>query len=226
MKVIRFHEILSFFFLVSIAILSSFFTLKLLESYFSVTTKLDFINVSIFIFTFMTYTFAIYNFILWRLPLPTGLIPNQKRLNWIYHLHTLYFLLFFQPLIISNICPVPFRRKFYQLLGAKLGFNSYPAGIILDPQFVEIGDYCIIGFNSLICPHILTVGNIAHEKVNIGNNVTISVGVTIYGGTTIENGAKVLPHAVVNPHTYIKAGEVWGGIPARKIKESSEVIAS
>lgn len=57
-------------------------------------------------------------------------------------------------------------------------------------------------------------------KVVIGNDVWIAAGVTIIEGVTINDGCVILPCSLVNKS--IPSYEVWGGIPARKIRDRFE----
>ena len=38
------------------------------------------------------------------------------------------------------------------------------------------------------------------------------------GGAQIGAGAKILPNSVVMPNTVVGDGELWGGVPAAKLK--------
>lgn len=220
MEVIRFTEILIFLLFSMFQVFTSLFSLYFLGNVIGLEISFNFSNFVLFSVFFWLYLFMFYNIFTRLYPMPKGVIHKNTRAEKIYNLYVLFSLIYMNPLIFSNICPVPFRRKLYQIFGAKIGFNTYPSGIILDPYFVELGDFTIVGFNSLICPHTLVTGLLSHEPIKIGSRVTISVGVTIYGGTTIEDGARVLAHAVVNPNTFISSGEVWGGIPAKCIQKN------
>ena len=219
MKVIKLHEILSFFAILTIILFTSFAVLIITYQKLNWILQFDLLSAVIFSTYFFSTLLGAYYILIKALPIPKGPIPDDSKAEWIYHLHILFFFLFFHPFILSGLVPVPMRRKMYQTLGAKIGYNTYPAGTILDPQFVTMGDFCVVGLKSLICPHILLVGQMSHEPIVIGNKVTIAVGATIYGGTTIGDGALVLPHSVVNPNTKIGSNEVWGGVPAKKIKD-------
>lgn len=218
MKVIKPLEILSFFTLIGVALALSFGSVYL--GYRLAGHPLEVSNLSVVAFLGFSfiYTFAVYFLFLKIAPIPRGVLEDGSSGDWYYHVHILFYLMFFYPILNSQIIPVPIRTLMYKVLGAKLGLNTYPAGMILDPQFVEFGDFCIVGMNALICPHIMIVGKMSHEPIVVGDRVTIGVAATVYGGVTIGDGATVLPHAVVRPNTQIKAGEVWGGVPARLIR--------
>jgi len=70
--------------------------------------------------------------------------------------------------------------------------------------------------------HLFEQGELIFSPVHIGDNALIGTGVMIQPGVQIGAGAVIASQAVVPKYKVIPAGEVWGGIPARKIKDSSE----
>lgn len=95
---------------------------------------------------------------------------------------------------------------------------------ILDIAPVNIGDYCMIGPNTLITTvgHPLLPKGRREKKaqatpVNIGNNVWIGGNCTILPGVTIGNNVVVAAGAVVTKD--VPDNSVVGGVPAKKIKE-------
>ena len=181
----------------------------------------DLEGIAVFLITYLAASFLAFRLFHRIFPLPEGPVESNSRSEWIYGVYILQFLIFFYPLIFTQMVPVPMRRLFYGALGAKLGENSYPSGVIFDPQLVEVGNFCVLGFGSLLCPHIVKQGAVDHRKILLSDRVTLGVGVTVYGGSVIEEDSLILPHSVVNPGTYIPSGEVWGGCPAVKLKDRS-----
>ena len=91
---------------------------------------------------------------------------------------------------------------------------------------VEIGDRTLIGYRTQILSTNHEVpsdkGRIFGSchvalKVTIGSDVWIGGGVMVMPGVTIGEGAIVAGGAVVTKN--IPAFEIWGGVPAKKIKE-------
>lgn len=146
--------------------------------------------------------------------------------------------------IIWNKIPSRHLRKwFYQVLGAKIGKRTFPCRRveILFPKGLFLGDGIAIGwFAELDARGGITVGhdtNISsHVKlitgshdiddpeysaefkpITIGHHCWIGTGAIILQGVTIGNGAVVAAGAVVTKD--IPPYEVWGGVPARKIKD-------
>lgn len=87
---------------------------------------------------------------------------------------------------------------------------------------IVIGDRCNIANNVVLVDHDHKLGEngliagYETEKLKIGNNVWIGANVTILKGVTIGDGAVIAAGAVVNSN--IPAYEIWGGVPAKKIK--------
>jgi hypothetical protein len=151
------------------------------------------------------------------LPLQTGEIEPGSLQEFIYHVHLLFFLLVFHPCLRSGVLPMPLLRVFYQILGCRMGPNTFTAGIICDPLFVCIGRDSLLGERSLLVPHVIENRRLAHYPIRIGSNVTIGAHAIVFSGTTIEDGALVGAGAVVSKGTHIRAGERWGGVPAKPL---------
>lgn len=105
-----------------------------------------------------------------------------------------------------------------KLFGAKIGKDIALGGTLVDPQLIEIGDEAIIGQDSIITAHTINSGSITLKSVRIGSQATIGVNVVLMSGVEIGNGAIVAAGSVVPPNTHVPANELWGGIPAKKIK--------
>ncbi len=105
-------------------------------------------------------------------------------------------------------------------------FNAVVRG---DDNAIRIGhesniqDGCIVHVNSDI-PTI--IGN----KVTIGHNVhlhachlhdesLIGSGAIVLDGAVVESHAQVAAGALVAPGKTVRTGELWGGIPARKLRD-------
>jgi hypothetical protein len=165
------------------------------------------------------YAFAILIFRLFQsmFPLPSGEIAQGSRAEAVYHVYLLFYLLLFNPIMYSGLLPVPLMRLFYKGLGARMGPNSFSVGIILDPQFVQIGRDSLVGNGALLIPHVIEGARLAHYPIRIGNNVTVGAHSVVLADVEIGDDAIVAVNAVVTKGSRIPAGETWGGIPARRI---------
>lgn len=112
-----------------------------------------------------------------------------------------------------------------KLFGATIGQDIALGGHLVDPQFITIGDEAVIGHDSVITAHTIISGQLILAPVHIGAGATIGVHAVIMSGVKIGDGAIVAAGAVVSPNTVIPPGELWGGVPARRIKLSHDVSA-
>lgn len=183
--------------------------------------------VSAILFTYL-YAFIVFHLFLRFFPLHAGEVPRGSNQEFIYHVYLLFFLILFYPVMRSGAMPVPIMRLVYLALGAKLGENTYSSGIILDPRFVSVGSNTLIGQFSLIVPHVIENEKLAHHPVVIGDNVTIGAHAVVLAGVTIGDNALVATGAIVKKGTQIAAGEVWGGVPAKRLSggEKDAAVAS
>jgi acetyltransferase-like isoleucine patch superfamily enzyme len=92
-------------------------------------------------------------------------------------------------------------------------------GMLVDPPLITIGDYAILGLDSAIVAHAITSGTIILKEVKVGRSATIGVHAVVMPGADIGEGAVVTAGSVVTMDTRIPPNELWGGIPARKIKD-------
>jgi hypothetical protein len=166
------------------------------------------------------YAVLLYRGFLALCPLKPGEVVEGSGQEFVYHVYVLFYLLLFYPIMRSGFVPAPFMRWFYLALGAKLGENTYSQGIIHDPPFVEVGAHSVIGQSALLIPHIIEGGRLAHYPIRIGNHVTIGAHAVVLSGVTIGDHAIVATGAVVSKGTQIAGGEIWGGVPARALKEN------
>jgi acetyltransferase-like isoleucine patch superfamily enzyme len=108
-------------------------------------------------------------------------------------------------------------------IGKNVFFNS---GVkIQDQGGVIIEDGALIGHNVVIATldHSLDPecrGNLMPAHIHIGRNVWVGANATICKGVTIGDGAVIAAGAVVTKD--VPAGTVYGGVPAKFIKNVKE----
>ena len=106
-----------------------------------------------------------------------------------------------------------------------------------DVHYIKIGNKVNIQDNATIhCTyqkHPTEIGNsvsIGHNAIvhgcTIHDNVLIGMHAVVMDGCLIESNSIVAAGAVVTQHTHIKQGELWAGVPAKKIKDVSEELIS
>lgn len=169
--------------------------------------------------------FVVYRSFLRMLPLQQGELAVGSRGEFAAQVNILFYLILFNTLIRTHFLPVPLLRLVYLALGAKMGKNSYSAGVLLDPPLTHIGDNCIIGHDAVIFAHAIEGSSLALAAVHIGHNVTIGATAVVMSGVVIGDGAIVSAGAVVRKGTHISAGETWGGVPARRLRQQGDAGA-
>ena len=75
----------------------------------------------------------------------------------------------------------------------------------------EIGDDVSVGHNAVI------------HGAKIGNNVLVGMGAIVLDNAVVADNTIIAAGAVVLGNT-VADGGVWAGVPARKVKESSEAV--
>ena len=118
----------------------------------------------------------------------------------------------------SYLIPVNLRGLLYSFLGARIGKWVMIGGKILEPPLVEIGNYSQLGEDVLLTAHTVERGMVTLGKIRIGRHVTIGVKAVIFPGVEIGDNAIIAAGSVVTKNTAVPMNEVWGGIPARKLK--------
>jgi carbonic anhydrase/acetyltransferase-like protein (isoleucine patch superfamily) len=134
------------------------------------------------------------------------------------------------------------RWLFYRGVGLKLDRSVMiaPGALIRDTNVVSIGKRSLIGGHAFIVGHVAVsleefiVGNVEiGEDVIIGGCASLSPGNKIGSGALIGpfaillpmvqvgESSRVLPNSVVTAGTVIPPNEMWGGTPARKIRDLS-----
>ena len=87
-------------------------------------------------------------------------------------------------------------------------------------SIITIRKGTVIGGRAVILGHLAEKGEMVFAPVKIGKKCLIGTSAQINPGCTIGDGAVIASRAVLKKYTHVPAGEIWGGIPAKKIKES------
>ena len=217
MREIRPAHILCFLALLALVLLLTLLTLAAFDQ----LALGDFRGVALAItFVLLLYLYAIlvYRLFLRVAPLQQGDIPEHSRAELVANVNILFYLLLFNSLIRTHFIPVPLLRLIYLGLGARLGANTYSAGVILDPPLTIIGANTIIGHDAVIFSHVIEGKRLELKAVRIGDGVTIGATAVVMAGVQIGDGAIVSAGSVVTKDSRIGAREVWGGMPARLLK--------
>ena len=180
-------------------------------------------NVSVFVITFLFLLGGVYPKILrWISPFKDAATfsSNDKTLYCFVWKQTV-FTYEWTASILCYVIPVILRGVFYRILGARIGRNVLIAGKIVEPQMVEIGQGSIVGDTSLLMAHAMDKETVILKRIVLGRNTTVGAHAIVMPGVQIGDNSIVAAGSVVPMDTIIPPGEVWGGMPARKIKELS-----
>jgi acetyltransferase-like isoleucine patch superfamily enzyme len=114
----------------------------------------------------------------------------------------------------------PFINLFHSLMGMRIGRRvQINTAVIGDSNLIEIGDDTVIGGDVTLIAHAAERGNLVAERVKIGSNVTVGLMAVIMPGCQIGDGAVIAANAVLGKGTKVLPGEIWGGVPAKKLGE-------
>ena len=161
--------------------------------------------------------------------LPTGRLSmkDPKAYGWIVAMRVMMVFIS-SPLrgIIND--HVMFRYLFYRGMGPKIYADTFLASgaLLADPWTLSIGRHTVVGQEACISGHQIQDQELFLGRVEVGDDVVIGARAFIWPDVKIGNGAKVAAYSVVARGTLIPPGEVWGGIPARKLKGASESSTS
>jgi len=145
---------------------------------------------------------------------------NSMRLWWrirnplrtIFNFKLIYIARFFPSTRVKNFL--------YRTCGAKIGKGAtFGLGAMMDifyPELISVGEETLIGYNTVILAHELLQGEYRTGRVEIGKRVMIGANCTILPGIRIGDDASVSAMSLVNCD--IPAGQMWGGVPIKRLK--------
>lgn len=181
------------------------------DNFSSITTILFFV----FVYGFSTPFFL--RIIRLTFPFKTGSYSMNHGQFALWKLHAVLSQLG-QP-CLGLFIPIFLRPLVYVLYGASIGKQTAIGGKILDPFATRLDDRAVLGEGSIVTAHIITHDRFCLLPVTVKKWATVGVGVIIMPGVEVGENSVVLPGSVVTMKTQIPPNEVWGGIPAKKIKD-------
>jgi acetyltransferase-like isoleucine patch superfamily enzyme len=114
----------------------------------------------------------------------------------------------------------PLIVLFHRLMGMKIGKRvQINTAVIGDSNLIEIGDDSVIGGDVTLIGHAAERGNLVTARVKIGSNVTVGLMAMVMPGVEIGDRAVIAANAFLPKGTVVPPGEIWGGIPAKKLGE-------
>lgn len=119
--------------------------------------------------------------------------------------------------------PSSIRVRLLRVAGVKMGTRCFVGnGVEIDtihPELVEIGDHVHLTSGVKILTHFWNPADNHHYlgKVIVEDDVFVGMNTLIVNPVTIGKGAVLAAGSVVNKD--VPSGEIWGGNPAKFIKE-------
>ncbi len=158
---------------------------------------------------------------IYNLLLPTRVRPFKggyfsiRSVPWALH-NALFYLVRYTFLPFATLTPL--SPWFLRAMGMKLGRRVFiNTEFISDPRLITLEDDVVIGGSVHLFAHYGGGGHLVVAPVAIGARATIGQKATVMGDVLIGPDATILPHSVLLPGTRVGAGEIWGGVPARRI---------
>jgi acetyltransferase-like isoleucine patch superfamily enzyme len=119
---------------------------------------------------------------------------------------------------INFLRVTPLLPLFHRMMGMRIGKRvQINTAVIGDSNLIEIGDDTVIGGDVTLVAHSAERGEFVTERVVIGRRVTVGLMCVIPPGCRIGDGAILAANAVLAKGTQVGEGEVWGGVPARRL---------
>jgi non-ribosomal peptide synthetase-like protein len=119
---------------------------------------------------------------------------------------------------VNWIRVTPLLPMYHRLMGARIGRRvQINTAIVADQNLVEIGDDTVIGGDVTLVCHSAERGRLVTAPVRIGSGVTIGLMAVVFPGCVIGDGAIVAAGAVLSKGTRVGPGEIWAGVPARRV---------
>jgi len=175
------------------------------------------IDLAVFLLAYGLYTMLMLAVIRRFLPYPNGSFKMDSGAFTYWKLNAV---------LVDLACKAltPFNTVFTEAalhagLGAKIGAQAAIAGTLRDHPLLELGALATIGQNSVVTAHAITHDEIVLKPVKIGAGAVVGVGCVVLPGVELGTNAVLAPGAVATIDTKIPPNELWGGIPARKLKD-------
>jgi acetyltransferase-like isoleucine patch superfamily enzyme len=127
---------------------------------------------------------------------------------------------------INWIRATPFNVLFYRLMGMTVGARTQiNTAVVADCNLITIGEDTVIGGDVTLIAHAVEGPNLVTARVKIGSRVTVGLMAVVMPGCEIGDGAILAANAVLKKGTIIGPGEIWGGVPAKRIGTRGEKSA-
>jgi len=148
---------------------------------------------------------------------PTGTFSYLSWAGWqwaSYNALTLFLRFSF----VNWVRLTPFLPVFHRLMGMRIGARvQINTAVVADQNLISIGDDTVIGGDVTLVAHVAERGRLFAAPVVIGSQVTVGLMSVIFPGCVIGDGAIIAAGSVVAKGAKVGPGEIWSGVPARRI---------
>jgi non-ribosomal peptide synthetase-like protein len=112
----------------------------------------------------------------------------------------------------------PYKSLVYRALGARVGRRVLDDGSwFTERSLVTMGDDCVLNEGALIQGHSLEDGVFKSDRIVIGSGCTLGTAAFVHYGVRMEDGAHLAVDSFLMKGETVRAGERWGGNPARPL---------
>lgn len=119
---------------------------------------------------------------------------------------------------VNWIRVTPFLPLYHRLMGMRVGARvQINTAVVADQNLISIGDDTVVGGDVTLVAHAAERGKLVTAPVRIGRNVTIGLMAVVMPGCDIGDGAVIAAGAVLSKGAKVAPGEIWAGVPARRI---------
>lgn len=119
---------------------------------------------------------------------------------------------------INWVRVTPFLPLYHRLMGMRIGARvQINTAVVADQNLISIGDDTVIGGDVTLVAHAAERGMLVTAPVRIGRNVTVGLMAVIFPGCEIGDGAVIAAGSVLSKGTKVAPGEIWAGVPARRV---------
>ena len=126
--------------------------------------------------------------------------------------------LFLRFSFVNWIRLTPLLPVYHRLMGMRIGARvQINTAVVADQNLISIGDDTVIGGDVTLVAHVAERGRLTAAPVVIGRQVTVGLMAVIFPGCVIGDGAIIAAGSVLSKNTKVGPGEIWSGVPARKV---------
>jgi acetyltransferase-like isoleucine patch superfamily enzyme len=112
----------------------------------------------------------------------------------------------------------PLLNLYHRLMGMRLGARvQINTAVVADQNLITIGDDTVIGGDVTLVAHSAERGHIVTAPICIGARVTVGLMAVILPGCVIGDDAVIAAGSVLSKDARVGPGEIWVGVPARRV---------